>query len=902
MSPALTIKRDTSSHRRIPRDTITYAYDIAGRLSSDSGNLGDGVTRTYATGITYSEFGGLQQEQFGTQTALYHKLHYNIRGQLYDMRLSTASWTTDEWNWNRGAIVNYNSTADLTCQSQTCRYNSGPDNNGNLRQSQYWIPGNDQVSTYNWTEDRYSYDYLNRLEKVEEYHGSWNQGLSSLDFKQVNVFDRWGNRTIDQNLTSTNVPHPNYSVDPNTNRLVAPIGYSYSYDNAGNQTNDNYTGQGSRTYDAENRMLQAQGFPNNQLQIYTYDADGRRIKRNVNGVETWQIYGMEGELLAEYQSGAAAFLPTTEYGNRGGQLLVTISSGDTQRLSRFVYNLYYGAKQRDPSAQELQDGINQLAAAGAVSQVQLQTVANQIARSLFTSTNYETSPYRSDAQYVTDLYYAYLQRGPDDSGLGWWAGQAASSRVNVCNAFEASSEFQTLVATLYGTAASDNERTEHLVNNFYLGSRGTNATPTELQQQRDALNSAAEQGMGQVQAQAETFGRSLFAGQVNDSSISNTQYVTNLYEAFLERGPDAGGLGFWSGQASVGQGRQNVLNAFATCPPFRELAGTLYREANWLVTDHLGTPRMIVSKIGSLGGIKRHDYLPFGEEMFGGTIQNPGLGGRSDVQGYVGDSIRQKFTAMERDAETELDYFGARYFSSKQGRFTSVDPLMASAHATAPQSWNRFAYAFNNPLRYVDPNGLEGKDVETQPEGKNSVQDPKPKPQETPAEVVKINVNDTKILGFGVNMIDKVDHYGEKRVPIGGTFEITYSYATSAPPDGSDPSKLGQIAPVTTQNGAPAKGTLGNADHVERVGDPLVIVNREKERVEVTKTEKFKVLQDKDSNPTDRGTWVINYQIVVSSPTSGQVVRASTLDRKSVTGTGKIPKPVPIVNVLKKGS
>src|SRR6185436_21030476 len=125
---------------------------------------------------------------------------------------------------------------------------------------------------------------------------------------------------------------------------------------------------------------------NSQWQTYTYDAEGRRLKRNVNGVETWAIYGMDGELLAEYASGAAPFLPSTEYGYRNGELLVTITNGDTQRLTRFVTNLYYGAKQRDPTAQELQDGINQLAAAGAQSLAQLQTVANQIARSLFTST------------------------------------------------------------------------------------------------------------------------------------------------------------------------------------------------------------------------------------------------------------------------------------------------------------------------------------------------------------------------------------------------------------------------------------------------------------------------------------------------------------------------------------
>jgi YD repeat-containing protein len=71
--------------------SVTYGYDIAGRLNSDTGNIGDGVTRSYAASISYSEFGGMQQEQFGTQTALYHKLHYNVRGQLYDVRLALAA-------------------------------------------------------------------------------------------------------------------------------------------------------------------------------------------------------------------------------------------------------------------------------------------------------------------------------------------------------------------------------------------------------------------------------------------------------------------------------------------------------------------------------------------------------------------------------------------------------------------------------------------------------------------------------------------------------------------------------------------------------------------------------------------------------------------------------------------
>lgn len=169
-----------------------------------------------------------------------------------------------------------------------------------------------------------------------------------------------------------------------------------------------------------------------------------------------------------------------------------------------------------------------------------------------------------------------------------------------------------------------------------------------------------------------------------------------------------------------------------------------------------------------------------------------------------------------------------------------------------------------------------------------------------PDDVVKVNVNDTKILNFGTNLIDKVDHYGDKRVPIDGMFEINYSYSTTVPPDGSDPSALGRIAPIPAATGTVGKGTLGNSQQVERVGDPVVVINQEKERVAVTKTERFKVLRDRDS--TNGGNWVINYQIVVSSPTSGQVVSASTLDKKSVTGTGKIPKPIPVINRLKKST
>jgi RHS repeat-associated protein len=120
---------------------------------------------------------------------------------------------------------------------------------------------------------------------------------------------------------------------------------------------------------------------------------------------------------------------------------------------------------------------------------------------------------------------------------------------------------------------------------------------------------------------------------------------------------------------------------------------------SYLTADHLGSTRLVTDSTGTV--IARHDYAPFGEEI------SSVIGGRSGVTGYgIDEGLRQKFTAKERDTETGLDNFGARYFGSSTGRFMSPDPLLNSGRPDNPQTWNRYAYTLNNPLKFFDPTGL----------------------------------------------------------------------------------------------------------------------------------------------------------------------------------------------------
>lgn len=551
--------------------------------------------------------------------------------QLVDLRLGSIN---DAWNWNRGALIYYYGTA---ARDSWNAFANSPDNNGNVLRQVNYVPlvGGGYVHPQL---DDYSYDSLNRITSVTEAQldsgGNWTFNL----FKQNYDYDRWGNRTVWCSPGQPGVTCDTFTIDAATNRITAKNGYPMTYDSAGNQTNDV---TGSRWFDGENRMYKAQ--QGGTTSHYVYDADGKRVRRIVGTTETWQVYGMEGELIAEYNANGSTSSPQKEYGYRNGQMLIVAQ-----------------------------------------------------------------------------------------------------------------------------------------------------ASPLEVR---------------------------------------------------------------------------------------------------WLVTDHLGTPRMNIRGTGADGGsltsVTRHDYLPFGEELIAGIRRN----GSNGQYGYEPppDGVRQKFGSKERDNETGLDYFEARYFSSTQGRFTSPDeftggPVESFAVAastnptiysdpTRPQSLNKYQYCYNNPLRYIDSNGHEPYDSDPQK-----------------GEAIKINqTGGPIIISAESKLIDRVPKTGE--VPVGGEFEIKYKYAINDPAtvsDGKKPGDYGSVEPIGKN------GTFTNVNQVGLVKMD-VQVDKTKEGVTVTKTERYMV------NGSDRGgSSAINFRIVVKDPvnTDKTAVLPSTTT-KTLFGD-KRPLYIPVRNVPKE--
>jgi len=124
-----------------------------------------------------------------------------------------------------------------------------------------------------------------------------------------------------------------------------------------------------------------------------------------------------------------------------------------------------------------------------------------------------------------------------------------------------------------------------------------------------------------------------------------------------------------------------VLGALLANTAHAEITTTYYH------TDSLGSVVAASDDTGSL--LWRKSYSPYGEKVADGE----------------GDVNAISFTGKQHDDVTGLTYFGARYYDPEVGRFMGMDPV--GFRKRNPISFNRYAYANDNPYMFVDPDGKE---------------------------------------------------------------------------------------------------------------------------------------------------------------------------------------------------
>jgi hypothetical protein len=469
----------------------------------------------------------------------------------------------------------------------------------------------------------------------------------------------------------------------------------------------------TRANDAENRMTKETQANSVVAGDYTYNADGQRVRRKINGVETWQIYGMDGELLAEYAANAAVTSPQKEYGYRNGQLLITAEASsrtnvalatngatataqnytqdgshylpsyaiDGQRychltttdadgfwrdehgLSSWLQVDFAGAKtidevdvftfrddyltQGDPS------GSDTFGSYGTTSfEVQYWTGSAwaTVPGGLATGNNQLWRKVSFSALTTTGIRLK-VNASPDGVArideLEAWGGAAPTAARNVAaaaNGARATAQNYTQEGTHYlPSYANDGQRYCHLTATDADGFwRDEHGLPSWVQ-----VDFAGAKTIHEIDVY--TF---------MDSYL--TQNDPNATQTFSSYGTTGLSVQYWNGSswATVPGGTVTANNLVWRKLSFPALTTTKIRvqvnaapdgvarlteveawgyettNINWLVKDQLGTPRMIFDQSGSLATTKRHDYAPFGEELFNGL--------RSTAMGYAAvDSTRK---------------------------------------------------------------------------------------------------------------------------------------------------------------------------------------------------------------------------------------------------------------------
>lgn len=280
---------------------VTYDRDLNGYLSEVSSSKNSTAeSRIYASKFAYNSAGKYTRVRLGN--GLWERRGYNDRLQVANISLGTAPASTNRLKIENAYGV-WNGSGVETDK-----------NNGGIARQTIIVPGSGSTSGFTAVQI-YEYDSQNRLLDAAET-------ISGQTWRQRFKYDRYGNRTFDESVTTT-LPKQcldgsqpvvcqetrerlNPSVSVATNRLTADqdgdTSEEYQHDANGNVTKD--VANGSFSFDADNRQVEFRNPSNQVIAKYQYDGYGNRISKEYPGTgeTTYFVYDAFGNLAAEYST------------------------------------------------------------------------------------------------------------------------------------------------------------------------------------------------------------------------------------------------------------------------------------------------------------------------------------------------------------------------------------------------------------------------------------------------------------------------------------------------------------------------------------------------------------------------------------------------------------------------
>jgi RHS repeat-associated protein len=148
-----------------------------------------------------------------------------------------------------------------------------------------------------------------------------------------------------------------------------------------------------------------------------------------------------------------------------------------------------------------------------------------------------------------------------------------------------------------------------------------------------------------------------------------------------------------------------VLVTVATLIPWActgNASVTEYEEVIYYHNDALGSPIAATDANGDV--LWREEYSPYGSRLLLESQESDCSSGTCIPVESAWDE-KQWFTGKLEESPSGIQYFGARWYEPELGRFLSVDPVQFREDNIF--SFNRYAYANNNPYKFIDPDGRE---------------------------------------------------------------------------------------------------------------------------------------------------------------------------------------------------